>query len=137
MAGKSARTTVVQVATASTGTYSTVVRLNNASFSIDGGTIDVTDFADTYRDRIIGIRDATWTLSGFFASSDTNGQTRIRSSLTNDSNLFIKYLFTSTGSTGYKQQVRVASIDYGAAVDGAQEITFNLEGAGALAATTS
>lgn len=137
MAGTAGKSAVVKVSTATAGTYTTVVRINDVSMSHDGGTIDVTEFSSagtSYRSRIQGLKDLTYTLSGFWTSTDTNGQSAIRSSWTNDSNLFLTFL--PDGSTGWKQQVIVAGIDIGATVDGEISVTYNLEGNGALSDST-
>lgn len=137
MAGTAGKSAVVKVSTASAGTYTTVARINEVTMSHDGGTIDVTEFSSagtSYRSRIQGLKDVTYALSGFWTSTDTNGQTAIRSAWTNDSALFVTFL--PDGSTGWKQEIKVAGIEIGATVDGEISVTYNLEGTGALSDST-
>jgi predicted secreted protein len=123
---------VIQVATTSGGTYNTVVGMNDASMSIDGDNQDITAFGDSYIARIQGLKDVSYSLSGYFDATDTTGQIRIRTALLNDSELHVKFL--PDGTNGFRQQVRVSSFEMSGSVDGIVEVSIELEGTGAIAA---
>lgn len=130
---------VVQVSTATGGTYTTVADINSASFNFAGENLDVTSFTTAptaYRSRIQGLKDVTWEMSGFLKSSDTNGQAAIRAALVNDTDLFCRVLFDNTTSNYAQQQVKPASYDVSANVDGPVEFSCSLEGTGTLTITT-
>jgi predicted secreted protein len=124
------RTSLVKVSTTSGGTYTAVDEIRSASMSWKGGTIDISKIGVTYMARILGIKDASYSLQGFYDSADTNGQLAIRSSLVNDSGLFVQFL--PDGSTGFQQEVKVAGFDFDTSFDGAVGISISLEGSGAV-----
>lgn len=111
-------------------TYNNVLELNDASLSAEGENIDVTEFGDDWINRIQGLKDVSLSLSGFWAPADTTGQVVIRNSLINDTDLFIQYL--PDGTNGFKAPVKVATFEISAAVDGAVEVSIDLEGNGAV-----
>jgi predicted secreted protein len=113
------------------GTYTLVAGAKNATMTQNGQTLDVSAFGAAAVEKILGLRDATYSLSGNYEGGDTNGQVAIRSALA-DTTLWIQFL--PDGTTGFKQEVKVASFDITAAVDGIVEFTANLEGSGAIAA---
>jgi predicted secreted protein len=106
--------------------YNTVAGLNDASASIDGDNQDITAFTDTYISRLQGLKDVSYSLSGYFDSADTTGQLAIRSSLVGNTTLYIRFLYN--GTNGYKQQVKVSSFEVSASVDGISEVSIELEG---------
>ena len=122
---------VVQVATGSTATYATVADLNSATMTHAGNTIDVSEMGVDYVQKILGLKDVSYSLGGFYAPTDTNGQVRIRNAWLNDTALWIKFL--PDGSTGFKQAVKVASFEISGSADGAVELSVDLEGDGAVA----
>lgn len=119
------KSVVVQVSTDDI-TYNTVAEINDYSSPFDADNIDVTVFGEDFIKRIQGLKDATWSLSGFYDQADTNGQIAIRSAWLNDSDLYIQVL--PDGTNGFKQKVKVSSFETSAAVDGAVEVSIDLEG---------
>lgn len=109
--------------------YSTVNDLNSASMSISGNNIDVTDFESSYIDRIQGVKDCTWSISGFYNDGDT-GQDNIRDALLNNTAIYIRIKYN--GTNGFKQQVRVSSFEQSMSPDGTVEVSYELEGTGAV-----
>jgi predicted secreted protein len=128
----SGKNMVVKVATAAAGTYSTVAEIKEASMSQAGNNQDVSTFDSDWIVRMQGLKDATYSLSGFYNSTDTNGQVAIRNSWLNDTPLFVQFL--PNGTAGFRQEVRVSSYEVSASADGAQEVSIELEGAGAIVA---
>ena len=121
---------VVKVGVTSGGSFTAVADLNDASLSISGTNLDITSFTAEYISRIQGLKDGSYSLSGFYNSGDTNGQVVIRSALLNDSDLFVQFL--PDGTTGFQQEVKVATFDINTTVSGAVELSISLEGTGAI-----
>lgn len=128
--------TVIQVATASGGPYNTVADLNDASISIEGDNQDISTFGTNWIKRLQGLKDGSYSLSGFYAPTDTNGQVVIRNALINDTALFIRFFVDQAGNEGFQQEVKVASFEVSAAVDGVQELSIDLEGHDAITILT-
>lgn len=127
MKGKSLK---IKVGTATGGPFSDVQDLNDASMSLEGDNQDISTFSSDYVKRLQGLKDATYSLSGFYKGDDTNGQVAIRSALINDTGLFVQFL--PDGTTGFKQEVKVASFEVSAAADGVVEVSIELEGTDAI-----
>ena len=113
-------------------TYNTIKELNDVSFTVDGDNIDVTEFLDQYMNRIQGLKDVSMSMSGFWDPTDTTGQVAIRNALVNDTAIFAQVLWD--GTNGFKAEFKVASFEQSAAVDGAVEVSIDLEGDGAVSA---
>jgi predicted secreted protein len=121
---------VVSVATTSGGSYASIAERSSASMNHSGSNIDVSTMGTDFISRIQGLKDGTYSVSGFFATGDTNGQVRVRTAWLNDSGLFVRFL--PDGTTGFQQEVKVASYSVNASVDGAVEFSAELEGTGAI-----
>ena len=121
---------VMSVATTTGGAYNTVLGMKDASMSMKGDNQDISTFGTDYIKRLQGLKDVTYSLSGFVDLTDTTGQTIIRTALTGDTALFFKFL--PDGTNGWKQEVKVASFDMSAAVDGVVELSIELEGSDAI-----
>lgn len=134
IAGKSL---LVKVSTASAGTYTTVGQMNSASMSIAGSNLDITAFGASYLSRIQGLKDATYDLSGFYMSTDSSGQTAVRAALVNDSALYAQFMIDGTTGNMFAQEVKVASYDVSASVDGVVELSIGLEGTGSITISTT
>jgi len=115
-------------------TYYLVQELNEASMSFEGENIDVTSFCSSFINRIQGLKDNTFDLSGFYAPDDTTGQVLIRDAWENDDDLWIRYIVDKNTGEGFKQQVRVSSFEVSATVEDAVEVSIDLEGTGPLTA---
>jgi predicted secreted protein len=127
------RKTVVQVSTDGT-VFNTVQELNEATATIEGDNQDITHFGDDFVRRILGLKDATYELSGFRNPSDTNGQEAILDAFLNDTTLHVKFL--GDGASGFQQEVKVASFEESSAVDGTVEVSIELEGTGPVTRVT-
>lgn len=124
------KSVVVEVSTDDV-TYSTVAEINDVDTPFEADNIDVTTFGDSYIERIQGLKDASWSLSGFYDPTDTNGQVAIRSAWAGDTTLYARVSYDG-GVTTFKQQVKVSSFGISAAVDGAVEVSIDLEGTGTV-----
>jgi predicted secreted protein len=98
----------------------------DAPFAADN--IDVTVFGMDFKSKIQGLKDATYSLEGFYDPTDTTGQMFIKNAWLADTALYIKIVFG--GTLGYSQQAKVTKIDINAAVDGAVTIKIDLDGTG-------
>jgi predicted secreted protein len=125
------KSSLVQVGTDNT-TWNTVAEMNDFSLSFKGNNIDSTVFADTYVGRVQGLKDTSYKFSGFWKYNDATGQVVIQNAFLNDTALYVKIL--PDGTNGWKQQVRVSNFEISAAVDGGVEVSFDLEGTGAVTA---
>lgn len=123
----SGRKTVVQVSTDGT-LFNTVAELNEGTATIEGDNQDITHFGDDFVRRIQGLKDTSYDLSGFRNPSDTNGQEAILDALLNDTALHVKFL--GDGTSGFQQEVKVASFEESSSVDGTVEVSIGLEGNG-------
>lgn len=113
-------------------TYNPVAQLNDGSMTIDGDNQDITVFGQTFITRLQGLKDTSYSLSGFRDTSDTNGQNVILTALLNGSALYVKFLYD--GTNGFKQPVVVSSFEVSASVDGVVELSIDLEGNGPVTA---
>jgi predicted secreted protein len=129
----SGRNTVIQVSTNGT-TWNTVAELNEATATIEGDNQDVTRFGDSFVRRILGLKDASYELSGFRDATDTNGQEAILDALLNDTTLHVKFL--GDGTSGFQQEVKVASFEESTSVDGVVEVSIEFEGTGPVTRVT-
>lgn len=123
---------LISVATTTGGTYNTVDGISGFKVSHKGNNIDITIIGADFIRRMQGLKDASYSLSGFYEPTDTNGQVRIHTAWLNNSALFIKVL--PDGTNGFKQEVKVDSFDTDGEADGAQEVSIELSGSDAMTA---
>lgn len=130
-----ARNLVVRVGSSDTGPFNVVDDLKEASMSQSGNNQDVSTFGSQWIRRIQGLKDASYSLSGFYNAGDADGQVALRSAWLTDSPLFVQFL--PDGGNGFAQQVRVSTFEVSASVDGVQEVSIELEGDGPITAVTA
>lgn len=130
LAGKNFRTKVSPTA-GGAGVYTAVAGINSATMTQNAETVDISQFSSSYIERLQGLKDASYDLAGHFEAGDTNGQNAIRTAFTSDSTLWVQFL--PDGSAGFKQEVKVASVEIGAEVNGKVGVTYKLVGTGAIA----
>jgi hypothetical protein len=118
-------------------TWSAIGEMDTAELSINGATIDVTKFGDNDIERILGLRDANWSLSGRYDPTDTTGQVVLRSSLLNDTPVYLQFEFDPSGTSGNKgfhQQVIVTKFDMKATAAGTVDLSLTADSTGAITA---
>jgi hypothetical protein len=129
----------IEVYSSTDGTTWTQVKgLNNASMSANGEDIDITEFGDTHVNRIIGLRDNGYNLSGRLIMNDTTGALDPGQKILEDhslglaatDDLYIKILWD--GTYGFTQKVICPSFDRQGQVRGVVEINIQLQAAGAI-----
>lgn len=111
-------------------TWNQVAELNDGSMTIDGDNIDITAFCQDFINRIQGLKDGSYSLSGFYDPEDTTGQILIREALLNDTDVHIQFLVD--GTTGFEQEVKVDTFEVGGTADGVVEVDISLEGNGEI-----
>jgi len=127
------RNVIVEASTTAggAGSYTVIAEIRDVSMSHQGNNLDASAFGTQWMKRIQGIKDNTFSLSGHYDPTDTNGQTAIRSAWLNDTVLWFAVKWN--GVNGFKQQVRVANFDVQASTDGIVSVSISLEGTDALA----
>jgi hypothetical protein len=111
--------------------------INDFSIS-DGRTeLNVTTFEGNAgaMQRLLGLRDPSITLSGFFDSSTE--QQLLRSSYTSGADVYILIELDGSGAPSIEYVVKVASFDVSVGVDGTNDVTYNLVCNGAPTITES
>ena len=118
-------------------TWHAIGEMDTAELSINGATIDVTKFGDNDIERVLGLRDANWSLSGRYDPTDTLGQVVVRSSLLNDTPCYLQFEFNPSGTSGNKgfhQQVIVSKFDIKATAASTVDVSITADSTGAITA---
>lgn len=121
---------LLKVSTSDSG-YTAALGFNDGTINLSGTNIDVAEFGDTWVERLQALKDASYDVKGFYNAADSTGQTVIQSAFLNDTALWVQFL--PTGTTGFKQQVKVSKYSVGAPVNGVVSCDVTLEGTGAAA----
>lgn len=116
----------------STASFTTVDELNSFSMGHSAGNVDISEFTVNYVKRIQGLKDVTYSISGFYDPADSNGQIKIRNALVNDTTLYCQVLPDGTTTYGFQQEVKVSAFDLDTSVDGSVEVSIELEGTDTL-----
>ena len=59
-----------------------VAEINDATFTINGEIVDISSFdSGGWRERLLNLRDATISISGFYSDGDTDGQVALRTAI--------------------------------------------------------
>lgn len=125
MAGKNLRILVANVDAPTEADFVEVMDLNDASMPTESDNQDISTFGSNYVRRLQGLKDATYSLGGFYDPTDA-GQMRIRTALVEDSPLHVRFL--PDGTTGFQQEVKVSSFEVSASADGVVEVSIDLDG---------
>lgn len=128
---------LVKVSTATGGTYTTIGQMNQASMDINGENLDITAFGDGWHKRLQGLKDASYSLSGFFMTTDASGQTALRTAFVNGTDLFAQFMIDGTTGNMFKQQVFVNNYAVSASVDGTVDLSIGMEGHDSITISTT
>jgi TP901-1 family phage major tail protein len=105
--------------------------LNDASFNLNGETIEVTTFESAgWKERISGLKDFAMSLSGFYEKDDALGQGALKDALLNGTSIPVDYLVD--GAAGFRGDYLVTSFETGASASGEVTASYSLESTGAL-----
>jgi len=101
---------VVQVSTSTDGSSGTNIG-GMDSITMNDGTnlIDVTEFGVDNIQRIEGLKDVSFTISGSYTTGA--GQNKIKTAKENGSMVYIKFYPLSTGSAGFKARCLCSTIN--------------------------
>jgi predicted secreted protein len=113
-------------------TYYTLAEFKEAEQTFTANNEDVTVFGDEWVNKAYTLNDASYSINGFFDNSDTNGQTAAINAMINKSALYVQILFD--GTNGYKQEVKVGSINISSSPDKYVAISMEFQGSGAVTA---
>lgn len=129
--GKNFRIKVSRVA-GGAGAYTVVADINNATMSRDGAMLDITQFGDDDIKRILGLRDTSYELRGFYNSTDVAGQGALDAANLDGAETWVEFL--PNGVNGWKQQVMVSKFSPSSAVAGTNDLSISIVGNGPVAA---
>ena len=112
-------------------TYNSIGIANQASSTLSRAMLEVTQFGDAAIDRIYGLKDTPFTVSGHYDDSDT-GQAQIQAANINGTSLYVRFL--PDGSTGWKALCLVESYEAAAGVGDTATFSISFQ---AIAAPTA
>lgn len=113
-------------------TFNEVLQLNEATMTSEAENQDVSTFGSDFIQRIQGLKDTSYSLNGFYAPENTEGQLAIREAWLNNTPLYLQFL--PDGTTGFQQEVKVSSFEVTASAEGTVEVAIEVEGSGAITA---
>jgi predicted secreted protein len=109
----------------------TVANINNWSLDISSDTLDVTEFGDSYKNYIAGLKDWKATIEGYWdVAADTNGQTALQTAFLAGNSVTLKLYVNNTNY--YSGTAFITSMSPEAAVDDVVNVSFEFQGSGAL-----
>jgi predicted secreted protein len=112
-----------------------MLEISEATFTINGEVVDVSTFdSDGWRERILNLRDATISLSGFYDPSDTTGQVALRDAqLAQDVVEDVQVRAdASVASTGLECDAVVETFEINPTVEGAVAVSITLQSTGPI-----
>lgn len=128
LAGKTAQVFILAGAVAMTGsTGAKVDGVDNSTMQDLAELVEITQFGDSYKRRLVGIKDSSVQLSGNYNPSDTNGQNVI----TAGAAIYIGIYPQGTGVAGRQIPALVESVDWTSEVNGKQSFSCSIMGNGA------
>ena len=102
-----------------------VAYLNNWKTSISGAELDTTKFGDTDKRRQVGLKSATGSCSGIFASGDTTGQDAIWTAYQARTAVAVNLLVD--GTNGFTANVIITKLTMADDVNGVATLNFDFE----------
>jgi predicted secreted protein len=105
---------------------------NDVSFPRSRDELDVTEFGDSAKDRLAGLKDAEFSLSGNWPGAADTGYARLETAYGDGSTVHVVYL--PNGTTGFELQAKVLSLELSGSVDGLVTFSASCKGIGAAIA---
>lgn len=131
MAATAGKKALLKVATtAISGPYTKAANIDSMSFEIDGQTVDVSQLGDDYMSKVQAMKDGKGSGSGNYDMSDTTGQVAMRSSLVNDTAIYLQCL--PDGTTGFQFQAKITKMGLNATTSGKASVSFDYEQTGGV-----
>lgn len=112
--------------------FNEVLQLNEATMTSEADNQDVSAFGSDFIQRIQGLKDTSYSLNGFYAPENAEGQIAIREAWLHNTPLFLQFL--PDGATGFQQEVKVSSFEVTASAEGTVEVAIEVEGSGPITA---
>jgi predicted secreted protein len=109
-------------------TYTEIRGANTVSFSIDPDLLEDTEFGDSWKTRIQGLKDWSCTVSGDFVDADT-GQGHIEANVISGTAVWVQFLID--GTNGF-QGPAMAALSHDSAVADKGTFSYTITGNGAL-----
>jgi len=100
---------------ATDASYTNVGGANSVSANRGRAELDATDFSDVAVSRILGLKDVDFSIDGNYDGADA-GQTIIENAINGDGIVWVEFLWD--GTSGYKAECVVTSVEVSAAPDG-------------------
>lgn len=116
-----------------------VAEINDATFTINGEIVDISSFdSGGWRKRLLNLRDATISISGFYADGDTDGQVALRTAILTQALVEdVKVLAdVNVATSGFICDAYVETFEINAAVEGAVTVSITLQSSGPIAVSS-
>lgn len=126
---KAGRDLRIHISTDDGATWNPVGGLKSGSMSCSAGTVDVSEFGSQWVTRILGLRDASYSLGGHWKPSDAQ-QVAIKAAFIAGEGIKVRFL--PDGENGFEHEVVIPSFEINGAVEGAQEMSMEFEGNGTM-----
>jgi predicted secreted protein len=111
----------------------TVALLDNWELNPSADVLDKTSFGESWKTKIVGLKDWTAKASGKYDFTDTNGQLAIWTAFLNGTTVAVH--FSPNGTSDFTGSAFVKSPPIKSAVDATVSVDFEFEGTGALTFT--
>lgn len=112
-----------------------VAEINDATFTINGEIVDITHFGSGgWRERLLNLRDATISISGFYDGGDENGQAVIRDAILSQAMVENMQVLADAEepASGFQCDAFPESFEINAAVEGAVTVSITLQSHGLI-----
>lgn len=116
-----------------------VAEINDATFTINGEIVDISSFdSGGWRERLLNLRDASISISGFYVSDDTTGQNVLRTAILTQALVKdVKVLAdVNVATSGFICDAFVETFEINAAVEGAVTVSISLQSSGQIAVSS-
>ena len=107
--------------------------LDNATLNRLADILEITQFGNTYKKRMSGLKDSNVSLSGNYRPDDTNGQL----SLEPGGDVYIAMFPQGTTAAGRQIKMIVENFEHASAADGKQTFSATVQGNGEPAAISA
>lgn len=134
VAGRKARIKVAADVDGAPGTYYDVLGIKTVTQSIDGATIDDSEFGIEWGQNIVGIPGGKLSMSGGRRTGDTTGQNVLLAALISGAFVWYQWLYNADADEGLEQQASVTKFETGADVGDRVTVSIDLMGNGEVAA---
>ena len=116
---------IVKIGTTAEAAGTKINGVDNSTFNRLCDILEITQFGDSYKNRMAGLKDTSISISGNFDPADTNGQ------LVLEPGDFVWVQVLPNGSTGKKVKMIVENFEHGASVNDKQTFSASLQGVAA------